>query len=173
LSGTLKFGPNRVVVEVRRAIRNLDGTPAVDPNGNIKYYPDVLILESKNLTTNAGLDAAKDRLFNPSTTQTIARYIALSSSTHTPDTLDTTLDEEIVSGGLERAAGAYNVTGCDIGEAIIENTFTATATHENVRLMALFDASSSGDLYFEATIALVTLNNGDQLIAKWDKITLS
>jgi len=74
---------------------------------------------------------------------------------------------------LSRAEGTYSVSGCGVGECILSKVFTASATHTDVQLMGLFDAASTGDLYFEAIVTPCTLISGDQLTAKWDKITLS
>jgi hypothetical protein len=167
------FGPNRVVVEVRRALRDDSGIVLRDVDGNVLYSDEVEIYENHNVTCNAGLDAAKDRLFNPATSETVAKYIALSESNDAPSAAHTVMADEITQSGLERAAATYSTSGCSTGECILSNDFTATGSFSSVQLMALFDASSAGDMYFEATITSVALESGDQLTAKWDKITLS
>ncbi len=183
------FGPNRIVFEIRRAKRGdvplLDEQGQIeydktgnmlfealrDENGNILYYDETEILESNNLSCNAGLEAAKDRLFNSGTSETTAHFIALSCSTDTPLATWTEIPAEITTGGLARAAATYNSGGtgiCDLSKA-----FTASATHTDVQLIGLLNAAAAGDLYFAGTITPATLISGDQLTAKWDPITLS
>lgn len=187
--GELGFGPNRVVVEVARAkrtdvpmrdkngeiYRNKQGEIIyeclLDEDGNVLYHEELEIYENPNVTCNTGLEAAKDRLFNSGTTETTAHYIAVSESTATPAAGDTDLDGEITENGLERAAAAYSSDGTGVCD--LSKTFTATGSFSTVGLMGLFDAASSGDMYFEATFTAVALESGDQLTAKWDPITMS
>jgi len=185
----LGFGPNRVVFEIRRAMRDIGGKPLMengaiarhpksgevlweplrDENGDILYHDEVEILESYNLTCNAGLEAAKAHLFNAA--GAVAKYICVSSSTSTPLATWTTIPAEITTGGLARALATY--AGDGTGVCSLSKTFTASATHTDVQLMGLLDAASTGNLYFAATITAATLISGDQLTAKWDPITLS
>ena len=172
--GKMTFGPNHVMAEIRRAKRDPVTRLALrDENGNVIYDDRLEVHESFNITCDAGLEAAKDRLFNTATTQTVAKYIALSESTHSPVAADTELDAEITKSGLARAEATYSVVGCGTGECILSKTFTATATVAAAQLMGLFDASSTGDLYFEATITPAALESDDQLTAKWDKIAMA
>lgn len=168
------FGPNHITVEVRRAKRDPEtGLALKDAVGNVLYHEELEIFENHNVTCNAGLDAAKNRLFDSATTQTTAHYIALSESNDVPDAAHTLIADEITINGLARAAGTYDISGCSTGECIVQNTFTAGASFSTVQLMGLLDAATTGDLYFEATFTAVALESDDQLTAKWDKITLS
>jgi hypothetical protein len=169
----MSFGPNRIEVVVRRLKRDAKTRePILDRNGKLQYEK-AEVMVNHNVTCTTGLLAAKDRLFNTATAQTVCDYIALSESTHTPVAGDTLVAVEITQSGLARAQGAYSVAGCADGECIVSKTFTATGTFSGVRLMGLLDAASAGDLYFTATFTAVALESGDQLTAKWDKITLS
>lgn len=185
--GRLGFGPNRVVVEVARAkrtdepmrdefgeiYRNEKGEIIYeclrDADGNILYHDEIEVLENKNLTCNAGLEAAKAHLF--STAGDIAKYIALSENAGAPSATHTQLAGEITENGLERAAAAYSGDGTGVCD--LSKTFTASGSFSDVQLMGLFDAASNGNMYFEATFTGVALESGDQLTAKWDPITLS
>jgi hypothetical protein len=170
----MHIGPNRVVIEVRRAKRDPNTRLAIrDEFGNIIYNDQLEIYENHNVTNNTGLEAAKDRLFNTATTQTVAKYIALSESAGAPNATHTVLAAEITLSGLPRAEATYSVAGCGTGQCILSKAFTATASIAAVQLMGLFDTSSAGDMYFEATFTPVALESDDQLTAKWDKITLS
>ena len=170
----MHIGPNRVVLEVRRAKRDPKTRLALrDEDGNVIYNEEVEVYENHNVTNNTGLEAAKDRLFNTATAQTVAKYIALSESTGAPNATHTLLAAEITLSGLARAEGTYSVVDCSTGQCILSKTFTATATVAAAQLMALFDVASAGDMYFEATFTPVALESDDQLTAKWDKISLS
>jgi hypothetical protein len=173
VKASMKFGANRAVFEIQRAERNEDGEPIRDEFGRIRYNKKIELHESHNITVTAALLAAKDRLFNPATSNPVADYIALSMDTHTPVVGDTTLLNEITTNGLQRALATYSVAGCGSGECILSKQFTAGATFNNVQLMGLFDAPTGGNLYFEATIALASLLVGDLLTGKWDKCTIS
>lgn len=168
------FGPNHVRLEVRRAKRDPESRLAIrDAEGRIVYEEELEIYENHNVTNTTGLLAAKDRLFNTATAQTVAKYIGLSESAGAPNATHTLLAAEITLSGLARAEATYSVAACADGECILSKTFTATATVAAAQLMGLFDASSAGDMYFEATFTPVALESDDQLTAKWDKITLS
>jgi hypothetical protein len=168
------FGPNHVKLEVRRAKRDPVSRLAIrDAESRIIYEEELEIYENHNVTNNTGLEAAKDRLFNTATTQTVAKYIALSESVGAPNATHTLLDAEITLSGLARAEATYSVVDCSTGECILSKTFTATATVAAAQIMGLFDAASAGDMYFEATFTPVALESDDQLTAKWDKIALS
>jgi len=185
----LGFGPNRVVFEIRRAMRDIDGKPLMeggciayhpktgeilweplrDGNGNILYHDEIERFEAPNVTCDAGLEAAKAHLFN--TAGDIAKYIALSCNSGSPASGWTSIPEEIAADGLERAAGTYSGDGT--GVCSLSHEFTASGTHTDVQLMGLLDAASDGNLYFAATITPATLISGDKLTAEWDPITLS
>lgn len=187
------FGPNGVRFTIRRAMRDIGGVPLMeggciarhphtgeilweplrDERGNILYHDELEITESTNVTCNAGLEAAKSRLFESATTETVAKYIALSSSSSSPVNTWTEIPAEITTGGLERAVATY--AGNGTGVCKLTHQFTASATHTDVQLMGLLDnvINGSDDLYFAATITPATLISGDQLTAEWDPITLS
>lgn len=173
----MHIGPNKVEITVRRAKRDPVSRVALrDTEGNIIYEEELEVYQNHNVTNNTGLLAAKDRLFNGSTTQTVAQYIALSEDAGAPNATHTLLTGEITLSGLARAVATYSTAGCGDGECILSKTFTATASIAGVRLMGLFDvtgAPPTGDMYFEATFTPVALESDDQLTAKWDKITLS
>jgi hypothetical protein len=168
------FGPNSVYVGVRRAKRDRRTNESLrDAEGNVIYEEKLEEHWNHNVTCTEGIKSAKDRLFNSATAEPIVNYIALSESTIAPSAAHTQLQTEITLSGLARATAAYSVAGCADGECILSKTFIATANVAAVVLMGLLNAASTGDLYFEATIASVSLVTDDQLTAKWDKITIS
>ena len=168
--GKLGFGPNSVVVEVRRAKRDpITRECLFDTEGNVLYEEEIEVLGNKNLTCNAGLEAAKAHLF--STAGNTAKYIALSEDAGAPNATHTVLAAEITENGLSRALATYSGDGTGVCD--LSKTFTASGSFSTVQLMGLFDAASAGNMYFEATFTAVALESGDQLTAKWDPITLS
>lgn len=100
------------------------------------------------------------------------KYIAVSSSSLTPAHGDTTLSGEISSNGFARAlatAGSYSAPASLDASAsfTFSKTFTATGT-QTVASAALFDASSSGNLFVEGNLASsASLNSGDTLQIVW------
>lgn len=103
---------------------------------------------AKNLVPNAGRDWMHAQLYTNTAAGTQgARYIALSETEDEPDETWTTLDGEIASGGLSRAAASPNpshVAGTNV--SIIEKTFTASANFPDTQVVGLFNASSVGIL---------------------------
>lgn len=99
-------------------------------------------------------------------------YIAVSSSTLTPDKSDTTLTGEISSNGLGRAQatyGSYSAPSSLGGSAsyTLSCTFTASGD-ETVKSAAIFNASSSGTMFVEANLSsAATLSSGDALTISW------
>ncbi len=100
------------------------------------------------------------------------KYIALSTSSLTPDKTDTTLSGETSASGLARALGTQ---GSYVGPASLDGaasytvtkTFTAGASATIVSA-ALFDAVSSGNLFVEANLSSsAAMVSGDTLAITW------
>ena len=133
--------------------------------------------ESENVLMLIGKDWIEDQLGDSPSTDP-AKWISLSLDTTDPppntwEQLGGVSDNEIISGGLERAAGTYGSTGVGIWE--IEATFNATATHTNVQqtgLQWVVTGGSDTNLMAANHFTAVTLNNGDALTVTWE-LTLS
>ena len=103
----------------------------------------------------------------------VMKYIALSSSTLTPAHGDTTLSGELSTGGLGRAAGTIQnyVAPVSLDGAAsynVYNQFTNTGGSTTVVSTALFDASSSGNMFVEANFSSsVTMATNDILQVTW------
>ena len=103
------------------------------------------------------------------------KYIALSTSVLTPVATDTTLTGETVVSGLARAAataGGYSAPSVLDGGATFTQSYTFTNTPGGaitINSTALFDASSSGNMFAEANLsAPVSIPNaGDQVSIVW------
>lgn len=152
-------GFNRIEVEVR------------DANGNLKS-----LIPSFNSRVNKGGDLAASLLagtsFNSIASPLPPKYIALSTSTLTPAAGDTTLTGETSASGLARALGtqgSYTTPSVLDGACsyTVTKTFTSGAT-ATINSVALFDASSSGNMFVEANLsASASLVSGDQLTINW------
>lgn len=102
------------------------------------------------------------------------KYIALSTSSLTPAKTDTTLSGETSATGLARAVGTvggYSAPSTLDGAAsyTIQKTFT-NSSGGSVTLLssALFDASSSGNMFTEANLSqTIVLANGAQVTITW------
>ncbi len=102
------------------------------------------------------------------------KYIALSTSSLTPDKTDTTLTGETSATGLARALGtqgSYGGASTLDGAAsyTVSKTFTNTSGGSvTVVSAALFDASSTGNMFVEANLsASAVLANNDSLTITW------
>ncbi len=124
----------------------------------------------RNLTVNAGLNAARQQLHNPAyaLATTVAQYIAVSTDTGTPLAADTTLVSEQTTNGLARAAGIYSsLGGVGAWQQAITLTYTGSPTIV-ITKSAIFDAAASGNMYYEALLSpSATLNTGDALVLTW------
>ncbi len=101
------------------------------------------------------------------------KYIALSTATLTPAHGDTTLASETSVAGLGRALGTQGgyvrPTTLD-GAALytVTKTFTLTGSATTVVSAALFDASSTGNMFVEANLATsATMATNDTLAITW------
>lgn len=156
----------KVVVE---AYHYNEATGTYDP---FYYY------ESSNTITIIGKDYIAQQL-GGSPSSDPAKWISLSPNTAVPppDTwqeLGGGADDEIISGGLERAVGTYEHTaGTNIWT--IEALFTASATHIDVQqtgLQWVVTVGSNGNLMAANHFTPVTLTSGDKLTITWT-LTLS
>lgn len=124
--------------------------------------------DKHNLGTDAGEDWLHAQLYtNTSAGTRGAGYIAVSSNASGASASHTTLAGEITTGGLARADATTKDHTPGSNTTTIEHTFTASATHTDVQLSALFNASSSGTMAHEATFTATTLQSNDQLKVTW------
>jgi hypothetical protein len=124
----------------------------------------------RNLTVNAGLQAARQQLHNPAyaLATTVAQYIAITTDSATPLAADTTLASEQTTNGLARAAGTYSsLSGVGAWQQTITMTYTGSSPI-TIAKSAMFDAASAGNMYYEALLSpSATLNTGDALVLTW------
>jgi len=130
--------------------------------------------ESPNTITIIGKDWIAQQLGGTPSTDP-AKWISLSLNTADPppdtwEQLGGAGDDEITTGGLERAVGTYSHTAGN-NTWTIEAEFTASATHNNVQqtgLQWVATAGSDGNLMAANHFNAVTLNSGDALTITWE-----
>jgi len=131
---------------------------------------ELICKDNPNLLTTAGRDWIHGQVYNAGTTDE-AKYIALSTDSNGSSTAHTSVAGEIVTNGLERAAGTVtHVAGTN--STTISNIFTSNGSFTGVQLVGLLTASSSGTLVHENTFTPVNLEQYDQLTISW-QLTLS
>ena len=128
----------------------------------------VLCKDKHNLLTTDGRDFFHAQVYtNTSAGTQGANYIALTTDSTGAAAGDTTLPDEIDSGGLERAIATGITHTNDTNVTTLVNTFTASATHTAVQMSGTFNAASVGILAHEAVFTAVTLVSSDTLQVTW------
>jgi hypothetical protein len=128
----------------------------------------VLCLNKHNLLTQVGRDDIHNGMYaNASGGQSAFNYMAVTSSTVTPATNDTTLDAEITTGGLIRIQATTRTHTVSTNTTLIEQTFTATATFTAVQASGIFDAVTTGTMGHENTFTPANLEIDDTLTVSW------
>ena len=122
---------------------------------------------SHNLLTNAGANASRDLLGNVG--GAAFDWIGLCNASitcATPAITDTTLSNEITTGGLDRAQGTYAVVA-GAGNWTISKTFTADSDNILTNSTGLFNATSGGTMLAENSFTLATLQTDDTIALTW------
>ena len=176
-------GFNRIDATVEKFQRFSDGSMLKkgeylkDFDGRIAVYK----LQGKSYAFNARTDIGASITASRMAGSTLGAasspaaplYIALSTATLTPNKADTTLDSETVVTGLARAlgtAGTYTAPSVLDGAAsyVLTKAFTNTGANTTIVSAAIFDASSSGNLFVEANLSSSALvATGDILTITW------
>ena len=133
--------------------------------------PDEQILckNKPNLLTNGGRDFFIAQCYtNTSAGTRGSHFIALTTDDTGAAAGDTTLPDEITTGGLARAlATTIDHTG-GTNSTTLAKTFTASATHTAVQMSGLFNQLAVGGiLSHENTFTSVTLQSSDTLSVTW------
>jgi len=98
------------------------------------------------------------------------KYIAVSTNATSPSTQDATMAGEVNSGGLERAVDTTPTHTVGTNQSVLDNLFTATASHTAVQKSGLFDRTGSqgtGILSHEGTFTSANLVSTDTLDVTW------
>lgn len=139
--------------------------------GHVRLYKNgVLVDESDNLLTNNGRDLFHAQCYTNTSAGTIgSNYIALTETSFTPATSDTTLTGEISTNGLSRAQATTITHTNGTNSTTLSKTFTASGSFTSVLAAALFNASSGVTMTHEANFSTGsgTLISGDTLQVSW------
>jgi hypothetical protein len=127
-----------------------------------------------NLLTNGGRDFFHGQCYSDlgssgsSTFKAGSAWIAVSATSFTPATNDTTLNTELTAGtGFARMLGTYaHSTGTNA--TTVTGTFTASGTQNNVQSSGLFtQLAVGGTLTHEANFTSTNFATNDQLQISW------
>ena len=112
----------------------------------------------KNLIVNAGLNRAKDRLFNPATVATVFGYVAIGTGALAETPVD-------VSLGTEAARDAVAYTNGGTGVCTVDHTFPAGTGTGALTEVGLLDDPAAGNLFNRKTFPAINKTAGDALKA--------
>jgi hypothetical protein len=116
---------------------------------------------SHNVITTAGRDFLHTQGYGLSPAGNGLNFIGLSNDTLTETSASTTLSNEIVANGLERAQGSVAHTG-GTNTTTVSKLFTASGG-QAAQKAALFTASSGGTMNHALAFTQRTLVTGDTL----------
>jgi len=125
----------------------------VGPDGDVKARR-----RFKNLIVNAGLNRAKDRLFNPATIATVFGYVAIGTGAVAETPVDVALGTEAA-----RAAVAYTSGGT--GVCTVDHTFPAGVGTGAITEVGLFDDPAAGNMFNRKTFPAINKTAGDAIKA--------
>ena len=112
----------------------------------------------KNLFVNAGLNRAKDRLFNPATVATVFGYVAIGTGALAETPVDVAL-------GTEAARDAVAYTNGGTGVCTVDHTFPAGTGTGAITEVGLFDDPAAGNMFNRKTFPAINKTAGDALKA--------
>ncbi|MBL9087353.1 MAG: hypothetical protein JNM10_09440 [Planctomycetia bacterium] len=112
----------------------------------------------KNLIVNAGLNRAKDRLFNPATVATVFGYVAIGTGALAETPVDVAL-------GTEAARDAVAYTTGGTGVCTVDHTFPAGVGTGAITEVGLFDDPAAGNMFNRKTFPAINKTAGDALKA--------
>jgi len=129
----------------------------------VHFYHD----EGSNLIVDIGLEWIEGQL-GGSPSDNASKWISLSMNATDPVAGWTEILEEIVTGGLTRAEGAY-LTSTGTGNWTISKTFLAGATFTDVQLTGLQWALTppANNLFAANKFTAVSLSTDDSLTVTW------
>ena len=123
------------------------------PDGTVKGRRRV-----KNLIVNAGLEQAKDRLFNPATAAPVFGFVAIGTGAVAETPVDVAL-------GSEAARDAVAYTPGGTGVCTVDHTFPAGVGTGAITEVGLFDDPAAGNMFNRKTFPAINKTAGDALKA--------
>lgn len=138
-------------------------------DGSLKWDTGVL----NNTIAVAGLDPVTDLIGNVSGTASPFTYIAVGTDSTDESSDHTALQDEITTGGLERASATVTQeTDTETNDTLkLENTWTASASH-TVEEVGIFNDSSAGTMLGRKLTGTKTVDSGETLKGTYS-VTLS
>ena len=120
-----------------------------------------------NLVTNAGQAGIASRI-NGAGAEAAFTYIALGTGTNAANATDTTLQTELATSGLSRAAASVSRVTTDVTNdtARLTNTFSVTGSAA-ITESGVLNAASSGTLLARQVFSAVNVVNTDSLSVTW------
>jgi hypothetical protein len=124
-------------------------------------------LNISNLVTDAGKAGVASRI-NAAGGEAAFTYIGVGTGTTAANAADTTLQTELATSGLSRAAATASRVTTDVTNdtAQLVYTFTVTGTAA-VTESGVFNAASSGVLLARQVFSAINVVNGDSLQITW------
>jgi hypothetical protein len=134
-----------------------------------KGFWETIADKKPNLLTNGGRDFFHAQCYtNTSAGTKGSMELAVSTNTGGASAAHTSLAGEITTGGLGRLPATTITHSAGTNTTTLVKTWTASATHTDVQLAALFNtATTGGTMTHEATFTATTLVSGDQLELTW------
>ena len=137
----------------------------------LEEYDDWFYLAKNkhNLLTNGGRDFFHQQCYKDTGLGAAGTaWIAVSATSFSPATNDTTLNTELTAGtGFARMLGTY-AHSAGTNATTITGTFTASGTQNNVQASGLFNQLAvGGTLSHEATFTSTNFATNDQLQITW------
>jgi|GEM_PF-1083810 len=145
--------PRRPGLERPMAVRAEWDLELVGPTGEVKARR-----RFKNLIVNAGLNRAKDRLFNPATVATVFGYVAIGTGAIAETPVDVAL-------GTEAARDAVAYTTGGTGVCTVDFTFPAGTGTGAITEVGLFDDPGAGNMFNRKTFPAINKTAADALKA--------
>ncbi|MFM8279181.1 MAG: hypothetical protein ACKN9R_02365 [Candidatus Limnocylindrus sp.] len=139
--------------ERRMALRAEWDLELVGPGGEVKARRHF-----KNLIVNAGLDQAKDRLFNPATAAPLFGFVAIGTGAVAETPVDVAL-------GTEAARDAVAYTAGGTGVCTVDHTFPAGVGTGAITEVGLFDDAVAGNMFNRKVFPAINKTAGDALKA--------
>jgi len=134
---------------------------------NFLLGSNVNVMNISNLITNAGAAGVASRI-NGDGSEAVFTYIAVGTGTTAANVTNTTLETELATSGLSRAAATASRVTTDVTNdtAQLVKSFTVTGTAA-VTESGVLNAASSGTLLARQVFSAINVVNGDSLQITW------
>lgn len=151
---------------LRKLLRGQKDNICISDELIIELIRDGKVIEKRhlkgNIITNAGKAACAARLGGVA--EDAFTYLAVGTGESAEDATHTTLEGEITTGGLERAAATVTRVTTTVANDTLQllKEWTASASHTVYRA-GVFNLGAAGDMLAEKLFALITVADTDHL----------